>query len=334
MMKAVMIDQFGGPEVLREGEAAIPEPGAGAVRIRVAYSSVNPADWKGRAGLLPHLHRYAFPIIVGMDAAGYIDKVGQGVTGFAVGDRVASLSSFGMGHQGSYAEYVCVHAHRVQKLPDHISLAEAATMPIAGSSAYGSINEVGRVKQGDQILINGGAGSVGIFATQFATMIGARVASTCSTRNLDFVSSVGAERAIDYTKENIADAVREWAPDGLDVIVDAIGQDSLPRNAADLIKPGGTLVCIHNLIKDIASYDVEAAETRGVRVVDNIAVIQRADPTTFQIDDFRGVVESVASGKVKVPPFEIVPLSGLSDAQRRVENGHVRGKIVVQIADI
>jgi NADPH2:quinone reductase len=220
-MKAMVIDRFGGPEEFRLADVPIPEPGPGEVLIRSAYASINPADWKARAGLLPHLRHYPLPITIGMDCAGVVDKVGANVGEFAPGERVITLSGMGLGAQGTYAEYCVAPAVRVARLPAQLSFAEGATIPIASASAASSILDVAKVKAGAAVLVNGAAGSVGSFAIQFLRHLGARVAGTCSTRNVEHVRSLGAERVIDYTRDNIPSALRAWAPDGLDVVIDA-----------------------------------------------------------------------------------------------------------------
>jgi NADPH2:quinone reductase len=178
-MKAMVIDRFGGPEVFRMAQVATPEPGPGEVLIKVAFAGVNPADWKCREGLLARYFEYKFPFIVGFDAAGTVEKIGAGVTGFKPGDRVLTSSNQGVGEWGSYAEYVKSGIERVARVPEGISFADATTIPTAGGTAWGAVMDVGGAKPGQTFFINGGAGGVGSFAIQLAAMLGGRVIVTC-----------------------------------------------------------------------------------------------------------------------------------------------------------
>ena len=331
-MKAVQIDRFGGPEELKLNDAPIPEAGPGQVLIKSAYASINPADWKGRAGLLPHLAMFAFPMTMGMDCSGVVAAVGEGVTDFKAGDRVATLSGMGLGLPGTYAEYCIAPAPRVVHLPAHLSLAEGATLPIASASAASSILDVAKSKAGDKVLVNGGAGSVGTFAIQFLRYLGAEVAATCSTRNVEHVRGLGADLVIDYTTEDILAVVRGWEPQGLDCVIDAVGQHSLPFNTPEVIKPGGVLVCITNLLTGPEAFDLDAAEKRKVQVLDNVMSAMTPDPTWFQVEAFRQLIAAVAVKAVQPPPYKIMQLEQAAEAHREVAEGHVRGKILLEIA--
>ncbi|WP_198350953.1 quinone oxidoreductase family protein [Flavisphingomonas formosensis] len=333
-MKAMVIDRFGGSDEFRLANLPVPRPGPGQVLIRVAYASVNPADWKGRAGMLPHLGHYPFPITIGMDCAGVVTAVGRGVTGFRPDDRVISLSGMGLGLQGTYAEYVVVPEPRVAPLPAHLDFAAGATIPIASASAASSIIDVAKAKVGDAVFVNGGAGSVGTFAIQFLKHLGAHVVATCSTRNVHHVRGLGADLVIDYLREDIAAGLAQWAPDGLDAVIDAVGQHSLPRDMPRLIRPGGTLVCIQNLITGVEDFDLDLAAARNVRVVDNVADAMTEDPTWFQVHAFRQLLDAIVQRRVSVPPYEIVPLEQAGAAHDRVQQGHVGGKILLKIADL
>jgi NADPH:quinone reductase-like Zn-dependent oxidoreductase len=328
----MVIERFGDSKELQPADIPVPEPKAGQVRIRMAYASVNPADWKTRAGLLPHVKSMGFPLTIGMDGSGVIDKVGEGVRAFKPGDKVITLSGMGnAGLQGTYAKFCVAPARRTMHLPSHLSLAEGATIPIAAASAASSILDVARVKSGDLVFYNGGAGSVGNFAIQFLRFLGARVASTCSTRNLEHVRALGAELVIDYTKDDVLAALRKWAPDGLDVIIDGVGQHSLPARTPDAIKDGGVLVVIQNLLTGPEAFDLKSAEARKIWVVDNVVPARKPDATEFQVDAFLQLLEGVRAQRITPPPYEIVPLEDAPAAHDRVQDGHVRGKILLCI---
>jgi len=327
-MFAMIINETGGPEVLQYGEIETPEPGPGEVRVRVAYAGVNPADWKNRQGMLAAFRPYVFPYIIGFDAAGVVDKLGEAVSGFAVGDRVFTPTNHGQGGQGSYAEYTIASVDRVALVPDGMSFAQAAALPVAALTAWQGLFDRGGVKAGQRVLIHGGSGGLGSFAVQFACWAGARVAATCSTPNVEYVRGLGAERVIDYRSENIADAVGAWAPGGLDYLMDAVGVSTLP-NGLDLVRSGGTYVSIPTLNDD---GDIPAAAAagaaRGVTRVFSTMTDVGCGATLGRI------AELLAAGHLKLPPLTEYALRDAAEAHRQIQSGHTRGKIVLKVADL
>ena len=197
-----------------------PEPAPGEVLIRVAYAGINPADWKDREGYLSQFYDIHFPHIVGFDAAGTVDRVGEGVTAFAPGDRVLTVSRVGQGGQGSYAEFLPVPADRVAKIPDELPLVQAAVLPVAALTAWQALFDEarGKLQPGQAVLINGGSGGVGTFAVQFARQASARVAASCSGANADYVRQLGADLAIDYRQGRMPEAIAGWAGGGVDLL--------------------------------------------------------------------------------------------------------------------
>jgi len=326
-MRAMVLDRFGGPEVLRIAEIELPKAEAGGVVIRVCYAGVNPADWKAREGWLSRYFNYQFPFVVGFDAAGTVVEVGEDVVGLAVGDRVVTASNQGRGERGSYAEHVAADQERVAKLPAHISFRDAATLPTAGMTAWETVFEVGQTRPGMKVLVNGGAGGTGSFAIQLAKMAGAEVAATCGPANLSYVRELGADLAIDYRQGQVIETVRAWAPDGIDLVVDTVGQGSLSE-AIEVVKRGGIVAPIATLIADEAMPDLARAEQLGVRVI----------PTTSsfvnQGRQLRALVEALGTGRIRAPAIQVMPLEEAGEAQRLVAAGHVRGKILLQVADV
>ncbi|MDB5397925.1 MAG: alcohol dehydrogenase [Rhodospirillales bacterium] len=326
-MRAMVIHGFGGPEVLVPGEIEIPVPGPGEVLIRVAYASVNPADWKAREGWLSRYFEYKFPFVVGFDAAGLIAGVGEGVTDYKIGDRVVTSSNQGIGERGSYAEYLKVVTDRVSHIADSVDFATAASIPTAAVTSWEGLFGTGDLKPGQTVLINGGAGGMGSFAIQFAKNAGVKVAVTCGPKNIDYVKSLGADLAIDYRSQDVLEAVLAWAPGGVDVIMDTVGQGSLQDGIA-MTKPGGIIAPIGTLIPDEPQFDAVAAEKRNVRIVPTMSNRMKAG------DYMRHIVDLFGKGVFRAPELTGMPLEQADEAHRMVKDGHVRGKIVLHVADL
>lgn len=323
-MKAMVLDGFGGPEVLHMAEIERPPVSPGNVIVQVAYASVNPADWKSREGWLALYFQYQFPFVVGFDAAGIVVEVGEGVTGLAVGDRVVTPGNQGLGERGSYAEYLRAAAERVIKLPDCVSFRDAATLPTAGMTAWEATVDNGKVQEGSRVLVNGGAGGTGSFAIQIAKLFGARVIATCSAGNFDYVRSLGADHAIDYRQGNVVGAIRAWAPEGIDLIVDTVGQGSIV-DAIETVRRGGIICPIGTLIADEPQYDATRAATAGVTVIPTISNFAN------QHRQLAELVAALADGRIRAPEYRVLPLDQAGEAHRQVQAGHVRGKILLEV---
>lgn len=325
-MRAMVIEQFGGPEVLRSARIERPRARPGTVVVRVIYAGVNPADWKAREGWLKAFFDYRFPFVVGFDAAGVIEEVGEGVAGLSPGDRVVTASNQGLGERGTYAEYVLSDRERVVKLPDHVSLLDAAVMPTAAITAWEAVFDVGGTKPGSRVLVNGGAGGTGGYAVQLARMAGAAVAATCGTTNLDYVRGLGADLAIDYRRGSVREAVAAWAPDGVDLVIDTVGQGTL-LDSIDMVRRGGIVAPIGTLIADEPMPDTARAEALGVRIVPTMANLAR------QEQQLTALVEALAEGRIHAPEITLLPLEAAAEAHRRVAEGHVRGKIALRVSE-
>lgn len=324
-MRAMAMDGFGGPEVLHPIDLPLPQPAAGEVRVAVAYASVNPADWKTREGKLSRHITYHFPFVLGFDLAGTVDAVGEGVTRLATGDRVFGTSRQGQGRDGSYAEYTIADEAMLTPLPESLSLIEAATLPTAGVTALGGLMDVGALRSGQTVLVNGGAGGVGSIAIQIARAIGARVLTTCSAGNADYVRSLGAQAAIDYRVGDVVRQVREVCPEGVDLVLDAVGLDTLLPRATELVRRGGTYVEVETLMSAASDAQVAGAAEAGVRLVSNMVAI-RSLPR--QLQDLGAMA---GRGEVRATVSAVMPLAEVAEAQRRVEGGHVRGKIAIEV---
>jgi NADPH2:quinone reductase len=325
-MYAMIIEETGGPEVLRYAPMPTPVPGEGQVLVKVAYAGVNPADWKNRQGLLAAYRPYYFPYIIGFDAAGTVAGLGPGVSGFAIGDRVFTPTNHGQGGQGSYAQYTLASADRVAHVPDGLGLDQAAALPVAALTAWQGLFDRGGLAADQHAMIHGGAGGLGGFAVQFARWAGARVAATCSTANVEYLQSLGVERVIDYRREDIAAAIDDWAPGGVDYLMDAVGVSTLP-NALDLVRPGGVFVSIPTLVDDgdMAAAAL-AAHEKGVRREFSVMNDVGCAPTLQRI------AELLVQGDIKLPPLREFPLQEAAAAHRLIETGHNRGKLVLKVS--
>lgn len=327
-MHAMIIEETGGPDVFRYAEVDTPEPGPGEVLVRVARAGVNPADWKNRQGHLAQFRPYVFPYIIGFDAAGVVAAVGEGVTEFAVGDRVVTPTNHGQGGQGSYAEYTLANEDRIARIPDGLSFSQAAALPVAALTAWQGLFDRGGLQRNQRVLIHGGSGAVGSFAVQFARGAGARVAATCSTPNVEHLCSLGVERVIDYRREDISAAVTDWAPEGVDFLMDAVGASTLPQ-ALDLVRSGGTFVSIPTLVDDgDLAASAAAAAQRGVnRVFSTMSDVGCAQT----LDRILALVER---GEVRLPPLREFDLQDVREAHRICETGHAGGKLILRVAEI
>jgi NADPH2:quinone reductase len=326
-MKALVLDRFGGPGEFRLAELPRPEPGSGQVLVKVAYAGVNPADWKDREGHTAAFFDISFPHIIGFDAAGTVADTGPGVSEFSVGDRVFTASDHGQGAPGSYAEYLLVSKERLAKVPDGIDLQSAAAVPIAALTAWQALHaaDKGALESGQSVLIHGASGGVGGFAVQMARLAGARVATTCSAANLDYVSGLGSELALDYRKDDITGALAEWAPSGLDLVIDAVGGDTLQDPLA-LLKPGGRLVSIATLVADgDVAADMAAAANLGCQKILAIMDDSRAG------EELSRIITHVEVGEIRLPPVQCFEMTDVAAAHELIQAGHVRGKLVLRI---
>ena len=315
-MRAIVFDAFGGPGRLRLAEVHKPSPAADEVLIEVHCASVNPVDWKIREGMLAELFPYEFPIVPGWDAAGVVAGTGKGVTAFHVGDKVFAYCRKPKVQHGTYAEYVTMAAEAVAPMPRNLDFAAASTIPLTGLTAWQSLFDAGKLSAGQKVLVHAGAGGVGSLAIQFAKSAGATVFTTARGRNHSYVKGLGADAAIDYTREKFVDAVRALAPEGIDLVFDTVGKH-VQRESYKTLKRGGTLVSIIDLSES------GEAEPYGVR-------------TSFVFvspngDQLREIAALIEEGTVRPAEYEEIPLDRAAEAQERSRAGHVRGKIVLNI---
>jgi NADPH:quinone reductase-like Zn-dependent oxidoreductase len=306
-INAIQVHDYGDTDQLKLEQIPQAEPQEGEVLVRVYAAGVNPMDWKFRSGLIKAFMPSTFPYVPGADLAGVVEKVGPGVTIFQPGQEV-----FGRSSNGSYAQYTIAPANALALKPKTLSFAEAATIPVGATTAWQGIFDHGNLQPGQRVLILGGAGGVGLFAVQFARWEGAHVISTASTGNVEFVRSLGAETAIDYTKTRVEDAIHD-----VDLVFDTVGGEAL-ASAWPTLKRGGTLVSI------AGQPDEAKARELGVRAARFSAQVNSKLLSTF--------AQLIEEGQVKAIVGVTFPLSEAGKAQALSQSGHGRGRIILDIA--
>jgi NADPH:quinone reductase-like Zn-dependent oxidoreductase len=305
-MKAVFIEKFGGPEVLKYGDLPDPVAAAGEVVVDVHAASVNGADWKVRAG---QYKQTKFPFALGRDFSGVISAVGDGVHDMKVGDAVFGVLE--MGQEGAYAEKVAVKAAIVAKKPDGLSDVDAAALALTGLTAMSAIEDTLKLQGGETILIQGGAGGVAGFAIQLAKHIGARVITTTSAANRDYVRSLGADEVIDYNAQDFTKVVS-----GCDAVFDTVGGEVAQKSFA-VLKPGGRAAFIAS---GVQAPNPERTDVTSLR-----------PPVKRERRHLERIAQLVQSGAIRPPEIKLYRLSEAADAHRLSEARHFRGKLVFQV---
>ena len=313
-MLAITQDGFGGPEVLVPAKTARPAPVPTEVLVRVHATSVNPVDWKTRAGSGMGDLFGGGPMILGWDVSGVVEETGAGVTRFAPGDEVFGMPRFPY-PAGSYAEYVTAPSRHFARKPAGLDHAHAAALPLAGLTAWQALVDTADVQAGQRVLVHAAAGGVGHLAVQIAKARGAYVIGTASAAKHDFVRGLGADEMIDYRTTDFAAAVS-----GVDVVLDAIGGVNVTRSVATLVR-GGQIVSIRGGGDDQAR---AAADAKGVRIA---AVLVEPDHSGLE-----GLAALVAQGRLRAEVDRVLPLDEAATAHRLGEAGRVRGKIVLSVA--
>jgi NADPH:quinone reductase-like Zn-dependent oxidoreductase len=310
-MKAAQIDEYGGKEVLKvASDAPKPKASEGQVLIEVYAAGVNPFDWKVREGFMKDFIPLNFPATLGGDFSGVVAEVGDGVNGIKVGDEVYGQAN-AAGGQGSYAEFTPVVTAQVSLKPKSLDFVKAATVPLAAASAYQALVEHANVRGGQKVLIHGGAGGIGSFAIQLAKHLGAHVASTASTDDLDFVKSLGADEAIDYKTQRFEESVKNY-----DVVFDTVGGETTNRSI-QVLKSGGVLVSM------AGQPDEELARNRGVKFI-------RQQSKTSK-EKLQKIAQLIDRGVLHVYVDKVFPLEEASEALAYLQEGHPKGKVVIRI---
>lgn len=308
-MKAVYIENYGGIEQLTYGDLPMPEIGDNDVLVEVYAASVNPVDWKIRKGYLQQRIQYKFPLVLGWDVAGIVHETGKNVTRFKKGDQVFSRPD--IQRNGTYAEYVAVDESLLAHKPSNITFEEAASVPLAGLTAWEALVEIAKVKDGDSVLIHAGAGGVGAYAIQLAKSLGANVTTTVSGKNVEFVKSLGADQVVNYQEQDFSQTAT-----GFDVVFDTMGGD-IQTKSFQVLKERGVLVSI------VTPPDQELAKTKNVR-----AEYFFLQPDGEKLTKLAQLIEQ---GKIRPVVGQVFSLQDVPKAHELSETHHAQGKIVIKV---
>ncbi|HEX8595666.1 MAG TPA: NADP-dependent oxidoreductase [Pseudomonas sp.] len=307
-MKAIRIHQFGDSSVLRLEYVEIPHPHVGEVLVRIAAASVNPVDYKIRQGEFAPVDKSMLPITLGRDFSGVVEQVGSGVGSFVKGDRV-----FGMvGGDASYADYAVVNAGHLARIPENLDFIRAAAVPLAAQTAWQALFDHGQLEAGQRVLIQGASGGVGHFAVQLAAAKGAMVFATGSEKSRQFISTLGADRFIDYTKERFEDVCSD-----MDLVINLVSGEMQQRSWA-VLRPGGTLV---STLGQPARDRPDAYGKNGLFFL--------VEPSGTQLEE---IAQLIRGELVNVKINVTFPLKSAAQAQDYLEKCHVEGKVVLAVS--
>ena len=310
-MKAIVIRGYGAAEVLQYEDVEKPKIQPEQLLVKVHASSVNPIDWKTRKGMLSILTGNKFPLILGFDVAGEVVEVGSQVTRFKVGDAIYGSTSF---PGGAYAELAVVTESLAAPKPKNMSYEEAATVPLAALTALQALRDLGNIKSGQTVLINGASGGVGVFAVQIAKALGAEVTGVCSSKNLDLVKSLNADLVIDYTQQDFTQGNVQY-----DMIFDAVAKRSF-SDSRKVLKPNGVYV--------------STLPTPEVIIQSGLTMFLPGQKVKFVLEkpntkDLLYLKDLIETGKMRTVIDRTYPLQELSEAHRYSEGERAVGKIAI-----
>ena len=314
-MRAIIINSYGSPDVLQESNVAVPKVGLNQLLIEVKAAGVNPIDWKIRKGNFRLITGRRFPKILGTDIAGIVKETGKNVTDFQVGDAVMAMINVMTG-QGGYAEFAVTTPKYTCRKPENLSFVEAAAVPGSAMTALQVLRSKVRLKKGQRLLINGASGGVGTNGVQIAKILGAIVTGVCSGRNKGLVTSLGADRVIDYTEENFTKQNQCY-----DVIFDAVGNLDF-ADCKRVLSPGGIFITIvpnaKNILLSLLTAFLPGKKCRFVSALPNK-------------DDLLWLQEKIEEEKIRVVLDRTYPLVQAQEAHKYMEKGHAQGKVVLTL---
>jgi alcohol dehydrogenase len=332
-MKAFILDRYGSADRVRAGDVPDPELREDEVLVQIHAAGVNLLDSKLRNGEFKLILRYRLPLILGHDVAGVVIRVGSRVRRFKPGDEVYARPADG--RIGAFAEFIAIKEEDVALKPRALTMEEAASIPLVGLTAWQALIERANLKEGQKVLIHAGSGGVGTFAIQLAKHVGATVATTTSTANVDLVRSLGADVVIDYKKDDFADVLRDY-----DVVVNSLDKVTLEKSLR-VLKPGGQLISISGppdaafarsigaslvlrTIMGVLSYGIRAKAKR-----------QRAQYSFLFMrangDQLTKITSLIDGGTIRPVVDRVFPFASTREAMAYVETGRAKGKVVVSL---
>jgi NADPH:quinone reductase-like Zn-dependent oxidoreductase len=332
-MKAFIVDRYGNNDGVRAGEIPDPEVRDDDVLVQIHAASVNPLDLKIRGGNLKLILPYRLPFVLGNDLAGVVVRVGSRVRRFKRGDEVYARPD--QDRIGAFAEFISIKEDAVASKPKELTMEEAASIPLVGLTAWQALIERANLKAGQKVLVHAGSGGVGTFAIQLAKHVGALVATTTSTANLDWVKRLGADTVIDYGKDDFETLLHDY-----DVVLDTLGGKTLEKSLR-VLKPGGKLISLSgppdpDFAKDIGStwilrlamgllsYRIRKKATR--HHVSYSFLFMRASG-----DQLREIASLIDSGIIRPVVDRVFPFASTKEALVYVETGRAKGKVVVKV---
>jgi NADPH2:quinone reductase len=316
-MRAMILPAFGGPDVFKLEERPKPEPGPGELLVRVIASGTNPVDAKLRAS--GYWAKFTPPVVLGYDAAGVVEATGPGVKDFQRGDEVFYTPEIIGNPSGTYAEYNVVSEAIVARKPKALDFIAAAAIPLAGGTAYEALVRRLQVRVGETVLIQGAAGGVGTFAVQIARAAGARVIATASGKNQGLLRELGAEVCVDYEKQDVVEvALSETGGAGVHAVFSTLAGEVLAKSLL-ATRPFGRLATILGPTGDLTPLYLRNQTLHGVFLTRE----------RRRLEELTALVEQ---GRLKPVVDQVLPLERVSEAHRRLDSGHGRGKVVLQVA--
>ena len=309
MMKAIVIHEYGGPQVLKYEDAPRPEPKENEALVRVIAAGVNPVDALIRTGKYAKFFGTTLPLIPGYDIAGIVEKTGAKITKLKAGDSIYAYVLWG----GGYADYAVATEGEATAKPKSLNYIEAAAVPLVALTAWQALIDTAKLSAGQTVLIHGGSGGVGSMAIQIAKARGAKVIATASTSNQELLKQLGADVAIDYTKTKFEDVAKD-----VDVVLDSVGKDTLARSYG-VVRKGGIIATL------VAEPDQAELDKHGIR-----GAAISVKPNASELAEITKLIEEK---KIKPVVSQVLPLTEAVKAQEQAATHHTRGKIVLKIAD-
>lgn len=310
-MKAVQINSYGGVEVLEINENA-PKPNLAKnqVLVEVHAASINPIDYKIRAGYLKEMVPLQFPATMGGDFAGVILELGEGVTNFKIGDLVYGSAIVLNGGSGSFAQILAANIRNTALKPKNVDFTQAAALPLVGASAIQALEEHIKLQNGQKIVVTGGAGGIGHIAIQIAKYLGAYVVTTVSAKDFEYVKSLGADEVIDYQTQHFEELLKN-----IDSVFDTVGGETADKSF-QVLKKGGIFVSM------LGAPNAELTQQYGVTAI--------GQNTNTNIEHLNRLADLIDSGEIKVHVDKVFPLEDAKEAFKYLEEGHPQGKVVLK----